>query len=142
MGVRPRYKSSVVWGLAFVLTSVTLVVGAGRSADERRSNEGDKEPEEHVYELGDDITPPRLIRHVNPEYSPGSRGVRLEGPVIIGAVISSTGAPKKPHVVKSLDKDVDQAAVEAVKQWLFAPGKKNGKPVAVNIQIEIRFHSM
>ena len=44
--------------------------------------------------------------------------------------------------VKSLDKDVDQAAVEAVKQWLFAPGKKNGKPVAVNIQIEVRFHSM
>jgi protein TonB len=124
------------------MTSITLVVGAGRSADEKRGNEGDKESEERVYEIGDDVTPPRLIHHVDPEYSSGSRGIRLEGTVIIGAVISSSGAPKKPHVIKGLDKDVDQAAVEAVKQWLFAPGKKSGKPVAVNVQIEIRFHTM
>jgi len=142
MSVRPRFKSGVVWGLAFVLASIPVVVRAGWTHDEKRANEGDKESEEQVYELGDGVTPPRLIRHVDPDYSSSSHSIRLEGSVIIGAVISSTGTPKKLHVVKSLDKDVDQAAVEAVKQWLFSPGKKNGKPVAVNLEIEIRFHSM
>jgi TonB family protein len=45
-------------------------------------------------------------------------------------------------VVKSLDKDIDQSAVEAVKQWHFDPAKKGDQPVAVKITVEIRFHSM
>jgi TonB family protein len=142
MGGRLRYQSGLVWALAISLASATFTINAAGSADDKRRSESENESEEHVYDLGDDITPPRLVHHVDPDYSPGPRGVRLEGTVIIGAVISSTGAPKKLRVVKSLDKDVDQAAVDAVKQWLFSPGKKSGKPVAVNVQIEIRFHSM
>ena len=41
-----------------------------------------------------------------------------------------------------LDRDIDGAVVAAVKQWLFAPARKDGKPVAVRVQIEIQFHSM
>jgi len=82
-----------------------------------------------------------VIKQVNPEYSPGS-GIRIEGSVLIETVVSSRGTPKKTHVVRGLAKDVDEAAVEAVKQWLFQPGRKDGKAVAVSVHIEIRFHSM
>lgn len=96
---------------------------------------------ETVYELGPDITPPRVIKQVNPRYST-DKGVRAVGSVIIGLVVSSKGLPKDPRIVRGLDKDLDQSAVEAVKQWLFAPAQKNGKPIAVRVSVLIQFHDM
>ena len=97
--------------------------------------------DETVYDLGPDITPPRVVKQVNPRYST-DRGVRAVGSVIIGLVVSSQGLPKDPHVVKGLEKELDQSAVAAVKEWRFAPAQKNGKPVAVRVSVQIQFHEM
>jgi TonB family protein len=97
--------------------------------------------DEAVYDLTADITPPRIIKQVNPRY-PTNRGVRAVGSVIIGLVVSSKGLPKDPYVVKGIDKDLDQSAVDAVKEWRFAPAQKNAKPVAVRISLQIQFHEM
>jgi TonB family protein len=94
-----------------------------------------------VYDLGPGITPPRVVKQVNPRY-PTNRGVRAVGSVIIALVVSSKGLPKDPHVVKSLDKDLDESAVEAVQEWRFAPAEKNGKAVAVRVSVQIQFHEM
>ena len=56
--------------------------------------------------------------------------------------MSSAGEPKDVHVVKSLEKDVDQSAVDAVQKWRFEPARKDGQPVAVKVSVEIRFHDM
>ena len=97
--------------------------------------------DETVYDLGPGITPPRVTKQVNPNYT-GSKGVRIVGSVLIGLVVDSKGLPQDPRVIKSLEKDVDLSAVEAVKQWRFAPARKDGKAVAVRITLEIEFHSM
>ena len=97
--------------------------------------------DETVYDLGPGVTPPRIVKQVNPGY-PDNRGVRVEGSVIIALVVSSKGVPKAPRVVKSLDKDLDQSAIDAVKQWRFTPAQKDGKAVAVRISLQIQFHSM
>jgi protein TonB len=97
--------------------------------------------EETVYDIGPGVTPPRVIKQVNPRYST-SKGVRAVGSVIIALVVSSKGMPKDPHVVKGIDTDLDQSAVDAVKEWRFAPAQKNDKPIAVRVSVEIRFHEM
>lgn len=97
---------------------------------------------EDVYDLGDGITPPRITHHVNPQYPEDLNGVKVDGSVTIALVVTSKGLPDNPQVVKSLEKQVDRCAVEAVKQWRFAPAQKQGKPVAVRVTIEIEFHSM
>ncbi len=97
--------------------------------------------DESVYDLGPGVTPPRVVKQVNPHYAT-NRGVRAVGSVIIALVVSSKGLPKDPHVVKSLEKDLDQSAVDAVKEWRFAPAQKNGKPVAVRVSLQIEFHEM
>jgi protein TonB len=97
--------------------------------------------DEQVYDLGPGITPPRIVKQVNPQY-PNNRGVRAEGSVIVGLIVSSKGLPKSPYIVKRLDKDLDQSALDAVKQWRFAPAQKGGKAIAVRISLEIHFHSM
>jgi TonB family protein len=97
--------------------------------------------DETVYDLGPGITPPRVTKQVNPHFST-NRGVRAEGSVLIALVVSSKGFPKDPHVVKGLDKDLDESAVDAVKEWRFAPAQKNGKPIAVRVSVQIQFHDM
>jgi protein TonB len=96
--------------------------------------------DEKVYTVGNGVTTPRVTHQVDPEHP--ARGFRISGTVLIGLVITSKGEPKEVHVVRSLEKDVDDAAVEAVKQWHFDPATKDGKPVAVKIDVEIRFHDM
>jgi TonB family protein len=78
---------------------------------------------------------------VNPRY-PTHRGVRAVGSVIIGLVVSSKGLPQDPHIVKGLDKDLDQSAIDAVKEFRFVPAQKDAKPVAVRISLQIEFHEM
>jgi protein TonB len=97
--------------------------------------------DEQVYDLGPGVTPPRVIKQTAPQY-PNGRGVRAVGSVIIGLVVSSKGLPKDPHVLKSLDKDLDQSAIDAVKEWRFAPAQKDGKAIAVRVSLQIEFHSM
>jgi TonB family protein len=97
--------------------------------------------DEAVYDLGPGITPPRVIKQVNPHYQT-DHGVRPVGSVILALVVTSKGLPKDPHVVKGIDKELDQSAVDALKDWRFAPAQKNGKPIAVRVSIQIQFHEM
>ena len=97
--------------------------------------------DEPVYDLGPGVSAPRVIKQVNPHYST-NRGVRAVGSVIIALVVSSKGLPRDPRVVKGIEKDLDQSAVEAVKEWRFAPAQKDGKAVAVRVSVQIEFHEM
>jgi len=122
-----------------LLVALTLLRAGVTQVDKNAEEKKDQEP---VYDLVAGITPPRLLKHVNPQYPPDWKGVRVEGNVGIGIVVTSQGIPKEPKVIKSLEKDLDQFAVDAVRQWRFAAARKDGKPVAVRVTIEIEFHSM
>jgi len=99
------------------------------------------EEDEPVYDLAAGMTPPRVTKQVNPHYST-NRGVRAVGSVLLALVVTSKGLPKDPHVIKGLDPDLDQSALNAVKEWRFSPAEKNGKPVAVRVSLQIQFHDM
>jgi TonB family protein len=101
----------------------------------------DSSNDEPVYDLGPGVTPPRVTKQVNPHYST-NRGVRAVGSVIIALVVSSKGIPRDPRVVKGIEKDLDQSAIEAVKEWRFAPAQKDGKAIAVRVSVQIEFHEM
>jgi TonB family protein len=101
----------------------------------------DEEAPEKVYELGPGMTPPKVIKQVSPRKST-AHGVRIVGTVTVVLVVSSKGIPKDVRVSKGLDKELDQSTVEAVEQWQFEPAKKDGKPVAVRVSLDIAFHDM
>lgn len=130
---------TALWCILFLpaglITSGVILAGA----QARQNNDADSG--EKVYDLGPGITQPRVTKQVMPHYS-DAHGVRVEGSVTIALVVSSGGLPKNPRVVKGIDKDVDQSALDAVAQWRFDPARKDDKPVAVRITLEIEFHSM
>jgi TonB family protein len=99
------------------------------------------ESDEKVYDLGPGVSPPRVTKQVNPNYKT-ARGVKLEGAVTVVLVVSSQGVPRDVRVAKGLDKDIDQSAIDAVREWRFSPARKDDQPIAVRISLEINFHSM
>jgi periplasmic protein TonB len=117
-----------------------LIVHAAASLPAQGKGD-DSDQSEEVYDLGPGVVPPRIIKQAAPHPS-SARGVKVVGSVTIALVVNSKGMPRDVHVVKGLDKDVDQNAIEAVEQWRFAPAQKDRKPVAVRITLEIAFHEM
>ncbi|MGH9584581.1 MAG: energy transducer TonB [Bryobacteraceae bacterium] len=93
-----------------------------------------------VYEPGGDVTPPKLIHYVEPAFSDSSKDAYTEGTVRILTVVTRDGIPTDLHVTSGLNADADRTALDAVKQWRFQPGLKNGRPVNVRVTVEVAFH--
>lgn len=96
-------------------------------------------PRPGVYRVGGGVTPPRLLKKQQPEYSDEARMARLQGTVLLYVVIGEDGSAHDMRVGRSLGMGLDEKAVTAVSQWRFAPGTKDGEPVAVEATIEVNF---
>jgi TonB family protein len=94
-----------------------------------------------VYELGNGVSVPTLVREVKPSYTAQAIAARIQGEVLMSAVVLADGTVGEVTVVRSLDTQygLDAQAVSAVKQWLFNPGQKDGVVVAVRVTIAISF---
>ncbi|HTB15187.1 MAG TPA: energy transducer TonB [Bryobacteraceae bacterium] len=93
-----------------------------------------------VYRIGGGVSQPTIIHKVEPEYSEEARKAKWQGTVQLSIVIDENGHPRDPKVTKALGLGLDQKAIEAVEKWIFKPGMKDGKPVAVYATIEVTFH--
>lgn len=98
-------------------------------------------PPAGVSRPGGQVTTPKLIHEVKPAYTTNARKARIEGDVVLEAIVQPDGKVGEVRVVRSLDKEhgLDQAAVNALRQWRFEPGKKDGKAVAVLVEVEMTF---
>jgi protein TonB len=81
---------------------------------------------------------PRKIVNVPPHYPPHAQSARVEGTVVLDAVIDPTGRVTDVRVTHSVNL-LDQAAVEAVRQWRFTPTLLNGEPVSILLTVTVRF---
>jgi periplasmic protein TonB len=92
-----------------------------------------------VFRVGAGVSAPVVLHKVEPEFSPEARAAKYQGVVLVAAVIDSDGKPRDLRVIRGVGMGLDQNAVEAVKQWRFSPAKKDGRPVAVSVNIEVDF---
>jgi TonB family protein len=94
-----------------------------------------------TYKVGDiGVSAPVAKFTPEPEFSEEARKNKYQGTVVLAAVIGPDGRPRNIRIVHSLGMGLDEKAVERVKTWLFEPGKKNGTPVAVAMNLEVDFH--
>jgi TonB family protein len=82
---------------------------------------------------------PTVTYKRDPEYTEEARRAKLEGAVTLKVVVGADGVAKNIQVVRSLGLGLDEKAIEAVSQWKFRPGEKNGQPVDVPATIEVNF---
>jgi TonB family protein len=95
---------------------------------------------EPVYKLRDGVKPPRATYSPGPEFSEEARRQRAQGSVMLGIVVTSDGKPTRIRILQSRGYGLDEKAVEAVSQWKFKPATKDGKPVSVEMAVEVDFH--
>ena len=92
-----------------------------------------------VFRIGGGVTSPRLLYKVEPEYSEEARKAKYQGTVMLAVEVWEDGLAHNIRILRSLGLGLDEKAVEAVRQWKFSPGKKDGKPVRVAAQIQVSF---
>jgi len=85
------------------------------------------------------VRPPSLVSKVEPEYSEEGRAAALEGTIIVGVVIGLDGLAHDARILSGLGLGLDEQAVEAIQQWRFKPGLKDGQPVPVAATIEVNW---
>lgn len=94
---------------------------------------------QHVYRVGGSVTAPKLVKHVEPEFSAQARKDKIDGLVMLSLVVGADGFPYDIKVVRAAGHGLDEKAIEAVSQWRFEPGAKDGEPVPVEIRVEVNF---
>ena len=100
------------------------------------------EPEEQQgpIEVGGAVTKPVKIYAPQPRYSEIARKARIEGLVVVRAIIDRRGNVVDVQVIKDLPMGLTEEAVAVFRQWKFAPATLGGKPVDVYYNLTVSFH--
>jgi TonB family protein len=94
-----------------------------------------------VYTIGGEVSAPKVVRMVRPEYTKEALRQRIAGEVVLSAIVKADGSVGDVAVKQSLDDryGLDDAAIAAVKQCVFSPGTRQGRPVAVRVDVSMKF---
>ena len=92
-----------------------------------------------AYRIGGGVTAPRIIYAPDPEFSEEARKAKYQGTVVLWLVVGPDGRAHDIHIYRSLGMGLDEKAIEAIHQWRFQPGRKDGVPVAVEVNVEVNF---
>jgi len=93
-----------------------------------------------LYYMGADVKEPVLLKKATPQYTERGRNARVEGIVVLEAVIRKNGTVDNFKVIRSLGYGLDEAAINTVaKKWQFKPATYQGENIDYPVQIEIKF---
>lgn len=101
-----------------------------------------------LYRIGDDVSQPELISSVSPDFTAKHVRKHFRGVCAVALTVDAAGQPQNVRVVRSIGEgkaeiqkadaaELDRTALDAVKQYRFAPALFKGRPVPVAIKIEV-----
>ncbi len=89
--------------------------------------------------IGGGVSAPVLIYSVEPEFSEEARKAKVAGNVLVNLWVGTDGLPSHVHVIRGVGMGLDEKAKEAVMQYKFKPAMENGRPVLVELNVEVNF---
>ena len=131
----------LAWGPSPSPTPTPRALSAARFAASLAPTTPAQTTSQQVYQPGNGVTFPTLLRHEQPVYTEAARRARAEGVVVLEVVVRTDGTVGDVRYSRSLDSihGLDENAVAAAKRWLFKPGLREGKPVATIVTLELEF---
>lgn len=91
------------------------------------------------FRPGSGVEPPRLLREVKADYTDEARRANIEGEVELEIVVRRDGTVGDVRIIRGLRGGLNERAVNAVRQWRFAPGRMKGVPVDVVVEVGVEF---
>jgi len=92
-----------------------------------------------LMHVGGGVSAPVPIYEVEPEFSEEARKAKFMGTVTVSLIVDVHGLPQNVHLARGVGMGLDEKAIEAVKQYRFTPAKLAGKPVPVEVNVEVNF---
>ena len=127
---RNRSRAGIAAQIAIVLTAVAMLAPLTALSQD-----------DSVHRIGErGLTGPRVVKKVEPQYTPDARDAKIEGTVTLQLTIDPDGKARNMVVTRSLDAGLDQSAMDAIGQWQFEPARKDGNAVRCAAAIEVNFH--
>ena len=114
------------------LTVLTLALSSAGVAAQGAS-------QDDIYRIGPGITPPKLLRKVEPEFTGQARNAGVQGIVALDIVVGLDGRPSDISIISPLGFGLDERAEEAIRKWEFKPAAKDGKPVKMGATVQVNF---
>jgi protein TonB len=120
------------------ISAMTAPVGAGGSGkDSLVIASSDDMPSEGEFVYYEDEPTP--VTRVEPTYPEFAREAQIQGKVTLHVLVGKDGRVKNVKVIKGVT-GLNEAAVDAIKKWVFKPALSNNKPVAVWVEVPMDFH--
>jgi TonB family protein len=91
------------------------------------------------FRPGSGIEAPRLLREVKADYTEEARRRGMTGEVVMEIVVARDGTVGDVKILRPLGGGLDERAVQAVRQWRFAPATRKGSPVDVLVEVAVEF---
>ena len=105
-------------------------------------NTGDSEPpDRYSRPKPSDISSPVPVHKVDPSYPPELRNKKVEGDIVLYAVIRRDGSVDSIQVLEGVDPVLDSSAMRALAQWKFRPAERQGTPVELEAIVHIPLHA-
>jgi TonB family protein len=92
-----------------------------------------------VFKVGGGVAAPVPLYKPEPEFTEEARRAKHQGTVMLALIVGPDGRTRDIRVVRRLGMGLDEKAIDSARQWKFQPATKDGKPVAVAINIEVDF---
>jgi len=92
-----------------------------------------------AYRVGGGVSAPRIVHSENPQYTEQARAAKINGICMLAVVVGTDGMPQDVRIVRKLGYGLDEQAVEAVRKYRFEPAMHDGKPVPVEVNIQVAF---
>ena len=92
-----------------------------------------------LRKIGGGVSQPQVIFQVDPEFSEEARKAKFMGVVLVNLIVDTHGLPQNVHILRGVGMGLDDKAIEAVRQYRFKPAMEGGKPVPVELNVEVNF---
>ncbi len=92
-----------------------------------------------IRHVGGGVSAPVLLYSPDPEFSEEARKAKFMGIVTVNLIVDQQGRPQNAHVIRGVGMGLDQKALEAVNKYKFKPAMEGGKPVNVELNVEVNF---
>jgi protein TonB len=120
---------------SFAMTSQIVAQGAGSALGQTPYTGPNT-----VYKVRGDVSAPLVIHTVALDSPETARNAKISENVLLSLIVEVNGNPSHIRVIHTIGKELDEKATQAVQQYRFKPGMKNGKPVRVELTISLNFN--
>jgi protein TonB len=93
-----------------------------------------------IRRIGGGVSAPEVLFAPEPEFSEEARKSKVSGNVLVYLQVNEQGRPVHVRVLRGLGMGLDEKALEAVRQYRFKPAMEEGRPVAVEMNVEVNFN--